>query len=84
VNERNWRTSSYSGGQGNCVQVGTAGRAVAIRDSADHGGPELILTPAQWETFLVTWCLRAANDHDEEFVRARQVRPLAMGPRQRR
>jgi hypothetical protein len=52
VTERAWRTSSYSGGQGNCVQVGQAGRAVAIRDSTDPGGPELIVGQAQWETFV--------------------------------
>lgn len=52
MNERNWRTSSYSGGQGNCVQVGMAKHAVAIRDSADPGGPELIVSPGPWEAFL--------------------------------
>jgi len=52
VNERNWRTSSYSGGQGNCVQVGTAKHALAIRDSADPAGPELKVSPEQWQTFL--------------------------------
>jgi Domain of unknown function (DUF397) len=29
-----------------------AKHAVAIRDSADPGGPELILGRAQWQTFL--------------------------------
>ena len=52
MSEHNWRTSSYSGGQGNCVQVARAGRAVAVRDSANLRGPELILTPGQWERFL--------------------------------
>lgn len=52
MNERNWQTSSYSGGQGNCVQVGTSKHGVAIRDSADPGGPELNVGPEQWRTFL--------------------------------
>ena len=34
-----WRTSSYSGGT--CVEVGTFGPAVAIRDSNHPDGPQL-------------------------------------------
>jgi hypothetical protein len=44
-----WRTSSYSGGAQNCIQVaGTLTGAVAVRDSKDPGGPALVLTPAAW------------------------------------
>jgi len=37
-----WRTSSYSGDNGGtCVEVGTTGPAVAVRDSKDPDGPQL-------------------------------------------
>lgn len=48
-----WRTSSYSGTQGNCVEVATnLPGIVAIRDSKDPGGLRLIVTPAQWASIL--------------------------------
>ena len=53
MNERTWRTSSYSGGQGNCVEVGNGRRTVAIRDSTDPAGPRLAFDPAAWRTFVV-------------------------------
>jgi hypothetical protein len=47
-----WRTSSYSGDNGGaCVEVGTFGPAVAIRDSNHPGGPQLAFAPATWKTF---------------------------------
>jgi hypothetical protein len=51
-----WRTSSYSSGNGNCVEValgaGHGGR-VGVRDSKQHGrGPVLELTAVQWAAFL--------------------------------
>jgi hypothetical protein len=51
-----WRTSSYSSGNGNCVEV--ARRAardgrVGVRDSKQHGqGPVLEFTAAQWAAFI--------------------------------
>ena len=37
-----WRTSSYSGDNGGaCVEVGTTGPAVAVRDSNHPDGPQL-------------------------------------------
>ncbi len=47
-----WRTSSYSGSNGGaCVEVGTTGPAVAVRDSKHPDGPQLAFAPATWETF---------------------------------
>ena len=47
-----WRTSSYSGGNGSCVQVSCpVPYSVAVRDSADPGGPGLAFTAAQWHRF---------------------------------
>ena len=36
-----WRTSSYSGGSGNCVQVAPTPGRVLVRNSQDPGGPAL-------------------------------------------
>ena len=47
-----WRTSSYSGDNGGaCVEVGTAGPAVAVRDSKHPDGPQLAFTADTWKTF---------------------------------
>ena len=47
-----WRTSSYSGDNGGaCVEVGTPGPAVAVRDSKYPDGPQLAFAPATWKTF---------------------------------
>ena len=43
-----WRTSSASGGSGECVEVARSGPAVLIRDSQDRSGPILIVNAAQW------------------------------------
>ena len=41
-----WRTSSYSGSNGGaCVEVGTFGPAVAVRDSNHPDGPQLAFPP---------------------------------------
>jgi hypothetical protein len=48
-----WRKASYSAnGGGNCVEVGTAGRVVAVRDSKDPGGPRLVFAPKEWQAFV--------------------------------
>jgi len=47
-----WRTSSYSGDNGGtCVEVGTTGPAVAVRDSNRSDSPQLTFAPATWKTF---------------------------------
>ncbi|MBA0125676.1 DUF397 domain-containing protein [Haloechinothrix sp. YIM 98757] len=55
VDPTTWRTSSYSGGDGNngdCVEVALAGSAVAIRDSKDRDSGRLRLSAAAWHAFL--------------------------------
>lgn len=47
-----WRTSSYSGGNGQCVEVGAATGSVAVRDSKDREGPALTFTAEAWTSFL--------------------------------
>ena len=47
-----WRKSSYSGDNGGaCVEVGTAGLAVAVRDSKDPDGPRLAFAANTWKAF---------------------------------
>ena len=51
-----WRTSTYSSGNGgNCIEVaGSAGGAVAVRDTKDRHGPMLAFAPAAWRAFTGT------------------------------
>ncbi|MEV5379454.1 DUF397 domain-containing protein [Streptomyces nondiastaticus] len=53
MREANWRKSSYSGHQTDCVQIadGIAG-AVPVRDSKAPDGPALALRPAAWAAFI--------------------------------
>ena len=47
-----WRTSSYSGSNGGaCVEVGTVGPAVAVRDSKHPDGPLLAFAADTWQAF---------------------------------
>lgn len=47
-----WRKSSYSGGQGECVEVATLpGGGHAVRDSKDSDGPRLVFPPTGWQAF---------------------------------
>ncbi len=47
-----WRTSSYSAGSGNCVQVAPAPDRVLVRDSKDPDGPALAVPTPAWRAFL--------------------------------
>ena len=47
-----WRKSSRSGDNGGaCVEVGTVGSAVAVRDSKHPDGPLLAFTADTWQAF---------------------------------
>ena len=49
-----WRTSSYTGGSGNCVEVApaSAGGSVLVRDTKDREGPVLAVPATAWRAFL--------------------------------
>ena len=47
-----WRVATYTGGQGNCVEVGASTAMIAVRDTKDReGGPVLRFGPAAWRAF---------------------------------
>ncbi|MGH3797674.1 MAG: DUF397 domain-containing protein [Pseudonocardiaceae bacterium] len=49
---RNWRKSSYSQGEGACVEVADLSDGHrAVRDSKDPSGPALVFTPGEWAAF---------------------------------
>jgi hypothetical protein len=52
-NQLKWRASSYSGGQGDCVEVadGIPG-VVPVRDSKRPEGPMISFSRESWVTFL--------------------------------
>jgi hypothetical protein len=57
-----WRTASYSSGNGgNCIEVGTAPGAVAVRDSRDPAGPALAFDPERWQAFTAAIKTTAAR-----------------------
>jgi Domain of unknown function (DUF397) len=49
-----WRKSSYSSSTGqNCVEVATnLPGIVTVRDSTDPSGPELLVSPGSWQSFI--------------------------------
>jgi hypothetical protein len=47
-----WRVATYTGGQGNCVEVGKSATTIAVRDTKSReDGPVLRLSTATWRTF---------------------------------
>ena len=46
-----WRTSSYSGTNGACVEVADPGPQVLVRDTKDREGPVLAFPPDAWRRF---------------------------------
>lgn len=53
-----WRASSYSGGQGQCVEIARGDGWAAIRDSKNPSGGALVLTSDQLSAFLHANALR--------------------------
>lgn len=47
-----WRKSSYSGYNGDCVEVADLGGQIGVRDSKAPAGPVLAFTPEEWRAFL--------------------------------
>ncbi|RKT52223.1 DUF397 domain-containing protein [Saccharothrix australiensis] len=47
-----WRKSSYSGGQGQCVEIAVDATRVAVRDSKNPDGPVLHTPRTAFAAFL--------------------------------
>lgn len=47
-----WRKSRHSMANGACVEVASAARNIAIRDSKDPGGPVLSYSATSWRSFV--------------------------------
>ncbi|MER7752242.1 DUF397 domain-containing protein [Kitasatospora sp. NPDC097643] len=53
LNHAMWRKSTFSGDQGNCVEVADGfADAVPVRDSKDPNGPALIFPAHAWTAFV--------------------------------
>ncbi|MET9290980.1 DUF397 domain-containing protein [Streptomyces sp. NPDC003077] len=58
LSEAAWRVSSYTAGEGNCVEIASITDAsqqelgVAIRDSKNRGIPAARVTTSAWSAFL--------------------------------
>ena len=51
-----WRKSSYSGGDNNCVEVGTTGAGIAVRDSKNPDRDALDVGAGAWQAFTGSLC----------------------------
>lgn len=54
ASEPAWRVSTYTGGNGNCVEVAAVQYAVVVRDTKDRAGAVLAFVPASWRRFAAT------------------------------
>lgn len=49
-----WRVSTYSAGEGNCVEVGTASAVILVRDTKNRAAAPLRISPAAWHQLTET------------------------------
>ena len=51
--DNTWRTSSFSGNQGNCVETRFDGEMVHLRDTKDRTKPDHMFTMDEWKAFIL-------------------------------
>jgi hypothetical protein len=54
VDSVGWRTSSYTGTNGNCVEVGSTAGIVLTRDTKDRDGVALSIPSNAWASFIAS------------------------------
>jgi Domain of unknown function (DUF397) len=54
MTSQTWRKSSYSGSEGNCVEVADAASAVLVRDTTNRVGAVLSVSADAWQKFTAT------------------------------
>lgn len=47
-----WRKSTLSSGDGQCVEVANFPEAVVVRDSKNPDGPVLVFSVGEWRAFV--------------------------------
>ncbi|WP_447038284.1 DUF397 domain-containing protein [Streptomyces sp. DSM 118878] len=47
-----WFTSSYSSGEGQCIEIAVLPNTIASRDSKDLDSPVLLFTRDGWRNFI--------------------------------
>ncbi len=52
-NQELWRKSSFSVGNGACVEIAPAAGSVLVRDTTDRVGPVLRYSAQAWRAFIV-------------------------------
>jgi len=53
----NWRTSAYSIGNGECVEVASVSGNVVVRDSKDPSGSIICYPAPAWRAFVINQSL---------------------------
>jgi hypothetical protein len=53
-----WRTSSFSGAEGNCLAARHTQKGVGVRDTKDLTIPALLISPEAWTAFIASEPLR--------------------------
>ena len=74
----NWRKSTYSLSNGNCVEVGAGSALVAIRDSKAPDGPVINVSPREWTEFT-EYVKRVTCRHRGRDVSAPSLCAIAVG-----
>lgn len=52
MNDRPWRVSSYTGNQGDCVEVALGAATTHVRDTKNRTGGEIAVPAASWLALL--------------------------------
>ena len=54
IDSHAWRTSSYTGTNGNCVEVGGTVGTVLVRDTKDRDGVAISIPGGAWASFTAS------------------------------